>query len=78
MRRPNFFNITVMTSGRTINTTTVHHDDQSGSRVTITIKLPQNVNICSFLVGIRAGNIAGTSLPTEIEVGRSHYAFIEL
>ena len=78
MRRPNSLHITVMTSGRVaVNTTTVHHDHQSGSQVVIRIRLPQNVDLCSLLVNIRAGNSAGLSPPTEIEVGRSHHAFIE-
>ena len=61
-----------MTSGRVaVNTTAVHHDHQSGPQVVIRIKLPQNVDMCSLLVNIRAENNAGTSTPTEIEVGRS-------
>ena len=71
MRTPGYFVITVMTSGRTVNITTVPHDHQSGSQVAIRIELPQNVDMCNLLVSISAGNSAGTSLPTEIEVGRS-------
>ena len=78
MKTPNSFHITVMTSGRVaVNTTTVHHDYRSGSQVTIRIELPHNVDVCSLHVNIRAGNSAGLSPPTEIEVGRSHHAFIE-
>ena len=73
MRRPNFFHIAVMTSGRTVNITTAQYDHQSGPRVTIRIKLPHNVDMCSIDVNIRAGNSAGLSSPTEIEVGRSHH-----
>ena len=73
MRTPNYFVITVTNSSRTINTTTVSHDHQSGSQVTIRIELPRNVDMCSLVVSIRAGNSAGMSFPTEIEVGRSHH-----
>ena len=74
VRRPNSLHIAVMTSGRvTVNTTTVQHDHSSGSQVTIRIELPQNVDTCSLLVNIRAGNSAGLSPPTEIDVGRSHH-----
>ena len=76
VRRPNSLHITVMTSDRVaVNTTTVHHDHQSGSQVTIRIRLPQNVDMCSLHVNIRAENTAGTSTPTEIEVGRSCIEF---
>ena len=71
MRTPKYFVITLMTSGSIVNTTTVPHDHQSGSQVTITIELPQNVDMCSLHVNISAGNGAGMSLPTEIEVGKS-------
>ena len=78
MRRPNSLHITVMTSGRVaVNTTTVHHDHQSGPQVAVRIRLSQNVDMCSLHVSISAGNNAGLSPPTEIEVGRSHHAFIE-
>ena len=73
IRTPEYFIIIVMNSGRTVNTTTVPHDHQSGSQVTISIELPQNVDMCSLHVNISAGNSAGMSLPTEIEVGRSHH-----
>ena len=74
MRTPKYFVITVMNSGRVaVNTTSVQHDHQSGSQVTIRIELPQNVDMCSLVVTIRAGNSAGMSLPTEIEVGKSYY-----
>ena len=73
MRTPNYFVITVTNSSRTINTTTVSHDHQSGSQVTIRIELPQNADMCSLVVSISAGNSAGMSSPTEIEVGRSHH-----
>ena len=59
-----------MNSGRTVNTTVVQHDHQSGSQVTLSIELPQNVDMCSLVVTIRAGNSAGMSSPTEIQVGR--------
>ena len=78
MRTPNYFIITVMNSGRTVNTTTVPHDHQSGSQVTTEIELPQNVDMCGLVVSIRAGNSAGMSSPTEIEVGRSHHDRIKL
>ena len=59
-----------MTPGRVaLNTTTVQYD-QSGSQVTVTIEVPQNMDICSLIVSISAGNSAGLSLPTEVEVGR--------
>jgi len=73
MRTPEYFVISVTNSGRTINTTTVPHDHQSGSQVTIRIELPQNVDTCNLHVNISAGNSAGMSLPTEIEVGKSYY-----
>ena len=69
MKIPNFFNITVMTSDRVV-IKTVQHDYQSRSQVRI--ELPQNVDMCSLHVNISAGNSAGMSSPTEIEVGRSH------
>ena len=76
VRRPIFFRITLMTSGRvTLNTTTVLYD-QSGSQVTVTIEVPQNVDICSLIVNISAGNSAGLSSPTEVEVGRPLYELI--
>ena len=78
MRTPNYFVITVTNSSRTINTTTVSHDHQSGSQVTIRIELPQNVDMCSLVVSISAGNSAGMSSPTEIEVGRSHHIMAKL
>ena len=69
MRTPDNFVIAVMDRmGRTVKTTTVPYDHQSGSHVTISIELSQNV--CNLLVTIRAGNSAGMSSPTEIEVGR--------
>jgi len=74
-RTPEYFIITVMNSGRTVNTTTVEYDHQSGPQVTIRIELPQNVDMCSLHINISAGNGAGMSLPTEIEVGRSHHVF---
>ena len=73
-RIPSYFGITVVTFGRVVvNTTTVRHDHQSGPQVTVRIELPQNVDMCSLLVSISAGNHAGLSSPTEIKVGRSHY-----
>ena len=79
MRKPNYFVITVMTSGRVVvNTTTVHHDHQSGSQVAIRIELPQNVDTCSLHIYISVGNGAGMSLPTEIEVGRSHHMMAKI
>ena len=72
VRRPNSLHISVMTSGWVaVNTTTVHHDHQSGPQVVIRITLPRNVDMCSLLVSIRAENSAGMSSPTEIEVGKS-------
>ena len=62
-----------MTTSRTVNTTTVQYDHKSGPQVTISIELLHNVNMCSLLVSIRAGNNAGMSSPTEIEVGKSHH-----
>ena len=76
MRRPNFFRITLITSGRvTVNATTVLYD-QSESQVTVTIKLPQNIDVCNLIVSISAGNSAGISSPTEVEVGRPLYELI--
>ena len=74
-RTPEYFIITVMNSGRTVNTTTVESDHQLGSQLAVTIEVPQNMNMCSLYVNISAGNSAGMSLPTEIEVGRSHHVF---
>jgi len=59
-----------MTSDRVV-IKTVQHDHQSGPQVRI--ELPRNVNMCSLVVSISAGNSAGMSSPTEIEVGRSHH-----
>ena len=74
MRTPNYFVITLMTSGRRINTTTVEYDHQS--RFYNTIDLPQNVDMCRLHVNISAGNSAGMSPPTKIEVGESwHMTF---
>ena len=79
MRTPKYFVITVVNSSRvTVNTTSVQHDHQLGSQVTISIELPQNVDMCSLVVTIRAGNSAGMSSPTEIEVGRSHHIMAKL
>ena len=72
LRTPEYFVFTVMNC-TTVNTTTVRYDHHSGSQVTIKIELPQNVDMCSLVVTIRAGNSAGMSSPTEIEVGRSHH-----
>ena len=70
-RTPDYFVITVMNSGRRINATTVEYDHQSGSQVTTRIELPHNVDSCSLCVNISAGNSAGMSPPTKIEVGKS-------
>ena len=70
-RTPEFFVITVMASSRTVNTTTVQYDTQSGSQVNIAIELSQNVDMCSLHVNISAGNGAGMSSPTKIELGKS-------
>ena len=78
MRTPNYFVIIVMNSGRRINATTVPHDHQLGSQLAITIDLSQNVDMCSLHVNIRAGNSAGMSPPTEIEVGRSHHIMAKI
>jgi len=78
MRMPNYFVITVMNSGRRINATTVPHDHQSGPQLAISIELPLNVDTCSLHVNISPGNGAGMSLPTEIEVGRSHHIMAKL
>ena len=69
-RTPEYFIIAVMNSGRTVKTTTIEYDHQLGSQLAIRIELPQNVDTCSLHVNISAGNSAGMSLPTEIEVGR--------
>ena len=69
-RTPEYFVISVTNSGRIVNTTTIEYDHQSGSQLVIRIELPQNVDTCSLHVNISAGNGAGMSLPTEIEVGR--------
>ena len=78
MRTPNYFVITVMNSGRRINATTVPHDHRLGSQLAITIDLSQNVDTCNLHVNIRAGNSAGMSPPTEIEVGRSHHIMAKI
>ena len=70
-RTPEYFIISVMNSGRTVNTTTLEYDHQ----LAIRIELPQNVDMCNLHVNISVGNSAGMSLPTEIEVGRSHHVF---
>ena len=62
-----------MNSGRTVNTITVEYDHQLGSQLAIKIELPRNVDMCGLVVTIRAGNSAGMSSPTEIEVGKSYY-----
>ena len=77
-RTPEYFVITVTNSGRTVSTTTVEYDHQLRSQVTIRIELPRNVDMCSLVVTIRAGNSAGMSSPTEIEVGRSHHIMAKL
>ena len=68
-RTPEYFVITVMNSGRRINATTVEYDHQP--RFHNAIDLPQNVDMCSVCVNISAGNSAGMSPPTKIEVGKS-------
>ena len=66
-----------MTSGRvTVNATTVLYD-QSESQVTVTIKLPQNMNVCNLTVSIRAGNSAGLSSPSEaVVMGKSQFSYL--
>ena len=68
-RTPECFVITVTNSGERIYTTTVEYDHQP--RFHNAIDLPQNVDMCSLYVNISAGNSAGMSPPTKIEVGKS-------
>ena len=68
-RTPEYFVITVTNSGGRINATTAEYDHQP--RLHSTIDLPQNVDMCSLCVNISAGNSAGMSPPTKIEVGKS-------
>ena len=70
-RTPEYFVITVMNSGGRIYTTTVEYDHQP--RFHNAIDLPQNVDMCSLHVKISAGNSAGMSPPTKIEVGKSSF-----
>ena len=42
----------------------------------VTIEVPQNMDICNLIVSINAGNSAGLSLPTEVEVGRPLHELI--
>ena len=68
---PEFFHITLKTSaGNVVKQTAVQH--QSGQEVAdFTISPPQDVDVCSLIVRISAGNSAGMSAPSEaVEVGK--------
>ena len=70
-RMAEFFLITLMTStGIELNMT--HELEQENANYTISlVSLPQNVDICTTLVRISAGNSAGVSTPSEaVEVGK--------
>ena len=74
-RMPNFFFITLMTStGRILGELNMTHElGQENADYTINLRLvslPQNVDICTTVVRIRAGNSDGMSAPSEaVEVG---------
>ena len=67
-RTPEFHFITLMNSARKVlNETRRQH--QPGQEVAdFTISLPQNVDVCSLIVRISAGNSAGISIPSETTV----------
>ena len=71
---PEFFLITLMTStGRILNELNMTHElGQENADYTINlVSLPQNVDICTTVVRISAGNSAGMSAPSEaVEVGK--------
>ena len=75
-RMPNFFFITLMTStGRILSRLNMTHElGQENADYTINlslVSLPQNVDICTTVARIRAGNSAGMSAPSEaVEVGK--------
>ena len=66
-----------MTSNRVVLNTS-QWNYQPGSQDGIAVPLNMNVDMCNLLVSIRAGNSAGMSSPTEIEVGRSYPALKKL
>ena len=68
-RIPEFFLITLMTSGGSVLNQTTQH--QPGQEVAdFTVSLPQSVDVCSLHVRISGGNNAGMSSPSEaVEVG---------
>ena len=71
-RIPEFFLITLMNSaGRVLKESNMSHDP--GQDVAnFNISPPQNVDVCTLHVRIRAGNSAGMSSPSEaVEVGKS-------
>ena len=66
-RMPQFFLITLMTSGG--NETRQHQPGQAFAD--FSISLPQGVDVCSLHVMISAGNSAGMSAPSNtVEVGK--------
>ena len=69
-RMPQFFLITLMTSGgNALNETRQHQPGQA--LADFSISLPQSVDVCSLHVRISAGNSAGMSAPSEaVEVGK--------
>ena len=64
---PEFFIITLM-----MNETIAARQHQPGqTQADFTISLSQTVDVCSLRVTIRAGNSAGTSVPSKaVEVGK--------
>ena len=56
-------------AGKVLNETRRQH--QPGEVANFTISLPQNVDVCTLYVRIRAGNSAGMSVPSEaVKVGK--------
>ena len=66
---PEYFVITLITpTGRAFNETRPHRPGQPFAN--FTIRLSQNVDVCTLHVRIHGGNSAGMSAPSEpVEVG---------
>ena len=78
-RIPEFFLITVLTSGGSVLRESTRQHQPGQPVADFTISLPQSVDVCSLHVRISAGNGAGMSAPSEVvEVGKLQFITIEL
>ena len=69
VRIPDYFLVTV-TSTDGVIIKTVQHPVATVNITTIRVTLPQNVDKCSLIVVISAGNSAGMSSPTETTISK--------